>query len=304
MQNHAYLEAYLASNPSFASSLLRSNPHAMQGGASSALGNPSNAISASSFCNELSAARSSVLLTEFLRHQQIEKQQKALIAQHVAALTGSTAPVTENVILLALLRKKQQQDQQALQQKQLQELQACMALAPLLEAAPHQQRSHQGHYLTTAVDASSEALAAAGLTGLAKAAAAQQNIDGNAARTEHILQQAILSLPPDRRRKGRTGKFPQKLHQMLSDLEQQGRNDIASFMSHGRAFAIHKPIAFAKEVMSKYFRMSRFSSFQRQLNLYDFQRITDGNDKGAYYVSAKLRLRLWSLSVSCYYASV
>lgn len=28
--------------------------------------------------------------------------------------------------------------------------------------------------------------------------------------------------------------------------------------------------------------MGRFSSFQRQLNLYDFQRITHGVDKGAY----------------------
>lgn len=35
--------------------------------------------------------------------------------------------------------------------------------------------------------------------------------------------------------------------------------------------------------MPKYFRMSRFSSFQRQLNLYDFQRVTEGPDKGAYY---------------------
>jgi hypothetical protein len=29
--------------------------------------------------------------------------------------------------------------------------------------------------------------------------------------------------------------------------------------------------------------MSRFSSFQRQLNLYEFMRITDGPDKGAYF---------------------
>ena len=29
--------------------------------------------------------------------------------------------------------------------------------------------------------------------------------------------------------------------------------------------------------------MSRFSSFQRQLNLYEFNRIADGPDKGAYF---------------------
>lgn len=87
----------------------------------------------------------------------------------------------------------------------------------------------------------------------------------------------------ERKRKGRTGTFPQKLHQMLSDLERQGQTDIASFLPHGRAFAIHKPRDFVKSVMVKYFRMSRFSSFQRQLNLYDFQRITEGPDKGAYF---------------------
>ena len=73
-----------------------------------------------------------------------------------------------------------------------------------------------------------------------------------------------------------------KLHQMLSDLERQGRQDIASFLQHGKAFAIHKPREFVRHVMPKYFRMSRFSSFQRQLNLYDFQRITEGVDRGAY----------------------
>jgi hypothetical protein len=99
--------------------------------------------------------------------------------------------------------------------------------------------------------------------------------------------QDMASLPnilQDRKRKGRTGTFPQKLHTMLSDLEhQEGGSLIASFLPHGRAFAIHKPRDFQKHVMPKYFRMGKFSSFQRQLNLYDFQRITDGADKGAYY---------------------
>lgn len=98
------------------------------------------------------------------------------------------------------------------------------------------------------------------------------------------LEMAGIPTTGDRRRKGRTGTFPQKLHQMLMDLErQEGGRDIASFLPHGRAFAIHKPRDFVKHVMPKYFRMSRFSSFQRQLNLYDFQRITEGPDKGSYY---------------------
>ena len=79
------------------------------------------------------------------------------------------------------------------------------------------------------------------------------------------------------------GTFPMKLHQMLSMLEQQpGGAEIASFLNHGNSFAIHKPREFVRHVMPKHFRMSRFSSFQRQLNLYDFVRITSGVDRGAY----------------------
>ena len=83
-----------------------------------------------------------------------------------------------------------------------------------------------------------------------------------------------LSLIPDPvdTGKGRTEPFPAKLHRMLSELEQQeGGTDIASFLPHGRAFVIHRPKQFAEEVMPKYFRMSRFSSFQRQLNLCKYE---------------------------------
>jgi hypothetical protein len=102
---------------------------------------------------------------------------------------------------------------------------------------------------------------------------------------------AIADAPPTlatnavkEKRKGRAGRFPQKLYQMILDLEkQEGGADIASFLHNGRAFAILDPTEFVKSVMPKYFRMSRFSSFQRQLNLYEFQRITEGQNKGCYY---------------------
>lgn len=113
------------------------------------------------------------------------------------------------------------------------------------------------------------------------------------AASEPILDAPVKQIPANSnekndtrkpaRRKGRVGKFPQKLHRLLNDLMQRGRTDIASFLPHGRAFAIHNSSEFAKEVMPQYFRMSRFSSFQRQLNLYDFQRIAEGPNKGSYY---------------------
>ena len=107
------------------------------------------------------------------------------------------------------------------------------------------------------------------------------------AETSAKIGYSDASLIPDPTDSGSTSRaepFPAKVHRMLSELEQQeGGTDIASFLPHGRAFIIHKPKKFTEEIMPKYFRMSRFSSFQRQLNLYDFQRITEGKDKGAYY---------------------
>jgi hypothetical protein len=78
---------------------------------------------------------------------------------------------------------------------------------------------------------------------------------------------SLLPDPVDTTTKGKAEPFPVKLHRMLSELEQEGKDDVCSFLPHGRAFAVHKPKQFANEIMPKYFRMSRFSSFQRQLNL-------------------------------------
>lgn len=115
-------------------------------------------------------------------------------------------------------------------------------------------------------------------------AAHQQQHSAPPVQSSIANDQLLLDAMEQGGRKGRTGTFPQKLHQMLSDLEkEEGGSEIASYLPHGRAFAIHKPNEFVKKIMPKYFRMSRFSSFQRQLNLYEFMRITDGPDKGAYF---------------------
>jgi hypothetical protein len=78
--------------------------------------------------------------------------------------------------------------------------------------------------------------------------------------------------------------FPVKLHRLLLDLQMyDGGATIASFLPDGAAFAFHDVHRFEADVMRKYFpRMNKFASFQRQLNLYDFQRISDGPERGAY----------------------
>lgn len=82
--------------------------------------------------------------------------------------------------------------------------------------------------------------------------------------------------------------FPEKLHLMLSTVD---RDDIVSWQPHGRCFAVHKPKEFVSEIMPVYFKQTKLTSFQRQLNLYGFCRLTSGRDRGAYYHELFLRGR-------------
>eukprot|EP00339_Tiarina_fusa_P022454 CAMPEP_0117030776 /NCGR_PEP_ID=MMETSP0472-20121206/22190_1 /TAXON_ID=693140 ORGANISM="Tiarina fusus, Strain LIS" /NCGR_SAMPLE_ID=MMETSP0472 /ASSEMBLY_ACC=CAM_ASM_000603 /LENGTH=358 /DNA_ID=CAMNT_0004738951 /DNA_START=83 /DNA_END=1159 /DNA_ORIENTATION=- len=86
-----------------------------------------------------------------------------------------------------------------------------------------------------------------------------------------------------RMRGGVIEPFPEKLHRLLLEVEAAGRSDVISFVANGRAFAIHKPDKFFKEIVPLYFRQSRLSSFKRQLNLYGFELINTGPARGGYY---------------------
>lgn len=106
--------------------------------------------------------------------------------------------------------------------------------------------------------------------------------------SEYIDASALKDPDPSlferrRTRGGVTEPFPEKLHRMLRELEETGNADIISFFSHGRAFGVHKPEKFVNEVLPKWFKQTRLSSFQRQLNLYGFTRISSGPDAGGYY---------------------
>lgn len=82
--------------------------------------------------------------------------------------------------------------------------------------------------------------------------------------------------------------FPMKLYMMLEQVEADGNAHIVSWQPHGRCFVVHEPELF-KELLPRYFSLSKVSSFQRQLNLYDFTRLTRGKDKGGYYNEFFLR---------------
>eukprot|EP00547_Thalassionema_nitzschioides_P001264 CAMPEP_0194216048 /NCGR_PEP_ID=MMETSP0156-20130528/18233_1 /TAXON_ID=33649 /ORGANISM="Thalassionema nitzschioides, Strain L26-B" /LENGTH=254 /DNA_ID=CAMNT_0038944719 /DNA_START=280 /DNA_END=1044 /DNA_ORIENTATION=+ len=100
-----------------------------------------------------------------------------------------------------------------------------------------------------------------------------------------------ISVASSKLRGGVSERFPEKLYRMLMEVQKDGKGDVISFCSHGRAFCIHKPKKFSNETMPKYFRQSRVSSFQRQLNIYGFARINTGPDVGGYYHELFLRGR-------------
>ncbi len=77
----------------------------------------------------------------------------------------------------------------------------------------------------------------------------------------------------------RTGKrgvpqqFPRRLFEMLEgeaklmELDPVNHHQIISWSDSGKAFKIHNITAFAETILPKYFRTTKHSSFQRNLNL-------------------------------------
>lgn len=82
--------------------------------------------------------------------------------------------------------------------------------------------------------------------------------------------------------------FPMKLFQILS---KESNESIISWMRHGRAWIVHDTDKFEKELIPKYFKLTKFSSFTRQVNGWGFRRITKGMDKGGFYHELFLRGR-------------
>ena len=77
----------------------------------------------------------------------------------------------------------------------------------------------------------------------------------------------------------RSSQFPFRLHNMLDDADREGHSSIVSWCAGGNSFRIHQPKQMIT-VLQRYFRQSKFKSFLRQLQGYNFNRITKGKDQG------------------------
>jgi len=82
---------------------------------------------------------------------------------------------------------------------------------------------------------------------------------------------------PKTGRRGAPQVFPRKLYEILTDEQ-----DSVSWSKNGKSFTICDMDTFSNDVLLNYFRHQKYSSFQRQLNLYGFRKICKGPDVGAY----------------------
>ena len=89
--------------------------------------------------------------------------------------------------------------------------------------------------------------------------------------------------------------FPYRLHIMLDTMDTEAAKgntrgkSIVGWQPHGRAFKVHDVKKFVDTIMPHFFKHTKYASFQRQLNLYEFMRLTVGRDKGGCYHTCFVR---------------
>jgi hypothetical protein len=84
-------------------------------------------------------------------------------------------------------------------------------------------------------------------------------------------------------------QFPWKLHELLTKAESNGNESIVSWLPGTNAFKVHNKTLFASKILPAYFTATKYKSFQRNLNLWGFETITDMPNKGGIYHPLFLR---------------
>jgi len=281
----------------------------------------SSASSERSLTSQGSGADSDLLRLLALQQQQQQQQQQppvfssslsALLAQqrlqqlqqHQGALSGG------GISALALLQQ-QQQELMLAEHLQMQQQQNSARNHALLTALASQRGAgispggnpFDAHtvLLPGLSTSGPNTVASVSYPQEAKLSAKEDNLDGNASSSKVTAAEADQEInggtakKSDRQDSERKAEeednadadetndtFPFKLFRMIAEAEKEGNDKIISFNEDGLCFIIHKPREFVSDIMPKYFTTSRMSSFQRQLNLYGFRRISEGKDKGGY----------------------
>ena len=80
--------------------------------------------------------------------------------------------------------------------------------------------------------------------------------------------------------RAKTIPFPIKLYEMLDRAETEGFDDVIHWEPNGRGFTIKDPFALENDVLPRFFRLTKYRSFLRQLQLYGFFRTISGPKQG------------------------
>eukprot|EP00339_Tiarina_fusa_P023704 CAMPEP_0117060292 /NCGR_PEP_ID=MMETSP0472-20121206/41904_1 /TAXON_ID=693140 ORGANISM="Tiarina fusus, Strain LIS" /NCGR_SAMPLE_ID=MMETSP0472 /ASSEMBLY_ACC=CAM_ASM_000603 /LENGTH=168 /DNA_ID=CAMNT_0004778379 /DNA_START=34 /DNA_END=537 /DNA_ORIENTATION=+ len=64
--------------------------------------------------------------------------------------------------------------------------------------------------------------------------------------------------------------FPLKLHQLICDANENGYEDVISWLPDGKKFKVHDRTKFANEIMPTFLGTSKYRSFQKNLNMWSF----------------------------------
>jgi hypothetical protein len=78
----------------------------------------------------------------------------------------------------------------------------------------------------------------------------------------------------------RNMKLPDKLHLLLEYAEHDGKTNIISWMPGNISFKVHDKKTFVDTLMPRFFQTSNYKSFQRNLNLWGFETVSKGSQKG------------------------
>eukprot|EP00529_Nitzschia_sp_RCC80_P002166 CAMPEP_0113492838 /NCGR_PEP_ID=MMETSP0014_2-20120614/28284_1 /TAXON_ID=2857 /ORGANISM="Nitzschia sp." /LENGTH=555 /DNA_ID=CAMNT_0000386685 /DNA_START=221 /DNA_END=1888 /DNA_ORIENTATION=+ /assembly_acc=CAM_ASM_000159 len=114
-------------------------------------------------------------------------------------------------------------------------------------------------------------------------AKAADDVDATGGGTGTMMNASSSSSSSNNNNAVSSSQFPQKLHKMLDAATADGFEDIVRWELDGHAFKVYKVQEFVDQVLPNYFKQSKYKSFQRQLNLYGFQRIgADGPVKKGY----------------------
>jgi HSF-type DNA-binding len=109
-------------------------------------------------------------------------------------------------------------------------------------------------------------------------------------KSGHYDKLTALNPNPNNRNK-QLIQFPVRLYAMLDRMDRDGFGHIISWQPHGRCFVIHEPSKFQDLLPGYLPGINKLTSFQRQLNIYGFRRLTHGEDKNGYFQEFFLRDR-------------